>query len=380
MRTVLVLICSLYTGLIHAQQNFVLNPSFEEYYQCPTGIGQIKQAKFWTGFDTTGVLDCWPTYCNTCATSFNCSIPKSGYYYQSAHSGYAMILNQLYFDSSATNIALLGYIKGKLAKPLAKNTPYCVSFYINLAESSRYAINSIGAYIDNGSIDSVQGCLLPAGKFIPQIQNTSGFLTDTANWVKIESSFVAKGGERYITIGNFLDAAHTPHIKIPDNDFNNGSPVAGYLIDDVSVIAIDTKADAGPDTHVAEDSAFIGRPPEVGLECTWAVLGSSTVMGTGAGIKVKPSTTTSYVVTQILCGTVTRDTVKVDVWPAGINSVNGKEQVYSLSPNPVQQKLHLSQQVNDGRAVMVSIYEATGKQVYAGSLQFADNKAGVNVG
>ncbi|MEO6832696.1 MAG: T9SS type A sorting domain-containing protein, partial [Chitinophagaceae bacterium] len=99
-----------------------------------------------------------------------------------------------------------------------------------------------------------------------------------------------------------------------------------------------------------------------------------------AGIKVKPSTTTSYVVTQTLCGTVTRDTVRVDVWPAGVNSVNGKTQVYTLSPNPVQQTLHLSQQVNDGRAVLVSIYEATGKKVFSGSLQFADNKAGVNVG
>ncbi|MEO6831521.1 MAG: hypothetical protein ABI169_04945, partial [Chitinophagaceae bacterium] len=290
---------------------------------------------------------------------------------------------QLYSDESMPLPYLnqkRDYLQGRLYKILSAGKDYCISFYVNLAEASGYAIMNIGAYLDNGLIDTTTDIAAPQTQWHPQVSNTAGILSDTAAWVRIQGSFVAKGNEQFITIGNFKDKAHTTYVPVPLNHYNNGSNYTWYLIDDVSVIAIDTKADAGPDTHVAADSAFIGRPPEVGLECTWAVLGSSTVIGTGAGIKVKPIVTTSYVVTQTLCGTVTRDTVKVDVWPAGINSVNGKTQVYTLSPNPAQQTLHLSQQVNDGRAVMVSIYEATGKQVYAGSLQFADNKAGVNVG
>ncbi|MEO6832698.1 MAG: hypothetical protein ABI169_10855, partial [Chitinophagaceae bacterium] len=267
----LLFVCTFYSTVSFGQVNLVLNPSFEDYYLCPTGLGQIKQAKFWTGFDTTGASDCWPTYCNSCSSSNACSVPRSWYYFQNPHGGNAMILSQLYVDSSLPNIALLGYLKGKLTKPLIKNVNYCVSFFVNLAEFAKYAIKNIGAYLDDGSIDTVKGCVLPGGKFIPQIQNTSGFLTDTANWVKIEASFVAKGGERYITIGNFLDVAHTPNIVLPDNGRNDNGEIALYLIDDVSVIESGIKADAGPDTHVAEDSAFIGRPPEVGLECTWAV-------------------------------------------------------------------------------------------------------------
>ena len=34
-------------------------------------------------------------------------------------------------------------------------------------------------------------------------------LNDTLNWIKVSSSFIAIGGENYITIGNFRDTANT---------------------------------------------------------------------------------------------------------------------------------------------------------------------------
>jgi hypothetical protein len=100
-----------------------------------------------------------------------------------------------------------------------------------------FATDRIGACFSNDTIqnDSIYGYMLYQ---TPQIENTSGnFLTDKFMWTKISGSFVAVGGEQFLTIGNF------------HNDFNtNITPVSGgaspptadwsggyYYLDDVCV-------------------------------------------------------------------------------------------------------------------------------------------------
>jgi hypothetical protein len=218
-------------------------------------------------------------------------------------------------------------------------------------------------------------------KYSPQVVNTSGVITDTANWVKIAGSFVANGTEQFITIGNFKYNAHTTYVKMPDNPLQAAAKGTYYLVDDVSVIESDLPANAGPDKHVGKgDSVYIGRPREVGLECTWSVLGSTAIIGAGAGIWVKPAATTSYVVTQTLCGAMKKDTVRVEVWAAGVHSVNGEAQQYALSPNPGAGIVQLSQTAPDALPVSLSVYESSGRKVYHGSLLFSNGKASLDMG
>jgi hypothetical protein len=202
------------------------------------------------------------------------------------------------------------------------------------------------------------------------------------SWTRIEGSFVANGTERFITIGNFKNKTGTTIMEVPaDTRFTTGGVhYSGYLVDDVSIIESDVPASAGPDKHVGKgDSVYIGRPKEVGLECTWSVLDSSSVIGTGAGIWVKPAVTTSYVVTQTLCGTVKKDTVRVEVWAAGVHSVNGQAQQYMLSPNPGNGIIQLSQTAIDVLPVSLSVHESSGRQVYSGSISFHDGQASLDV-
>ena len=153
-----------------------------------------------------------------------------------------------------------------------------------------------------------------------------------------------------------------------------------YLVDDVSVIESDLPADAGPDRHIGkDDSTYIGRPKEVGLECSWSVLGSPTIVGKGAGIWVKPTTTTSYVITQTLCGQVKEDTVRVEVWGVGIASLKGQMQEYSIAPNPNEGAIHLQQAVNDDRPCLIEAYEVTGKRVFTSRSSFIDGRMGLNL-
>src|SRR5690606_10296844 len=149
------------------------------------------------------------------------------------------------------------------------------------------------------SIDTASECWRPQTRYTPQVSNQGGIISDTMRWTKIEGSFVATGNEQFITLGNFKDNAATTKLFMPQTIYATHYPdtFSAYLIDDVSLVESGTKADAGPDTHVGYgDSVYIGLPSSEAIWNSWSVLGSSTVIGEGPGIWVKPTVTTSYVV------------------------------------------------------------------------------------
>jgi hypothetical protein len=156
---------------------------------------------------------------------------------------------------------------------------------------------------------------------------------------------------------------------------------SAYLIDDVSVVETGTKADAGPDTHVGYgDSVYIGLPSSEAIWNSWSVVGSSTVIGEGPGIWVKPTVTTRYVVTQTLCGQTTRDTVEVQVWPTGVSSsVRGKTQGYTISPNPNDGFFVLRQSVAEDKLVEVEVHSVLGAVVYKGLARFENGVASLRL-
>lgn len=389
MRQLLFLILVAYSSCISAQVNLVKNGDFEKYITCPYTVDQLRIANGWTPIDTMTVdLEymsnplCTAEYLNSCTTTPAISIPDNTYGYQYPHSGNGMVAMGVYENVSGFNIIpeyRRDYIQTKLSKPLTIGKSYCVSFFTVATEISGFAIKDISAYLDNGAIDSTSHCGLPQTQVNPQITNVAGPITDTLHWTKVEGSFIATGTERFITIGNFRDTTTTTKIRVPYNGRNGYDFGTCYFIDDVAIVESDLAADAGPDTHVANDSVYIGRPMSDAIWCDWRVLGSSTIIGQGPGINVKPKVRTRYVVTQNLCGNITRDTVTVDVWPAGVNNVNGKEQRYVLTPNPVQGVIHVSQSIVDERPVQLSLCEASGRVVYSQSVQFQNGQCSVDL-
>ena len=328
--------------MVQGQVNYVLNPSFEQYSQCPYDVDQIKFSLFWSSIDTVAFDPlCSPEYCNNCCTNLIAGVPANSRFYQFPRTGNGMAQVVMFFDESYVNGHKRDYLQGRFYKPLTVSKSYCVTFYVNQEEVSEYSIANIGAYLDNGSIDNIDSnaCALPQTTYTPQIVNTSGIITDDVNWVKIEGTFIAIGTERFITIGNFKDFSHTMY-----SPFNiaAGSNLSAYLIDDVSVIESNTHAYAGNDTVVTiGDSAFIGLH-ELGWDCSWFVQGSSTVIGTGAGIWVHPSPGANhYVIQQKLCGAITYDTVNVYASPAGVTPI-GYTPHYTVYPNPVKDEVTIT--------------------------------------
>ena len=203
------------------------------------------------------------------------------------------------------------YLQGRLYKPLTAGKSYCVSFYLNLTEHTTYATNKMGAYLDDGSIDTVSICSKPITHVRPQMF-TNDVIADTMNWVKIEGSFTATGTERFITLGNFFPIDSITYI---DALLGWSHQWAYYLIDDVSVVATDAKANAGTDRWVEQTKSIQIGPVEDstarGMDCKWYYKGK--LIDSGNVISVNASTikyaVDTYVVVQNVCGNITRDTM-----------------------------------------------------------------------
>ncbi|MEI2759209.1 MAG: T9SS type A sorting domain-containing protein [Bacteroidia bacterium] len=220
----------LFLSLKANAQNLVLNPSFEDTIAC-TGT-YAMQCKYWY-WATYGSPDYFSEQPDIfCGTS---SVPQSGVGYQYARTGIAYVgLATLMQPSNPNYLNRREYIGGELSDTLKQGHEYCVSFYVSVAEELKYVTDGIGLYL---SVDSAVDYTINTNlSFVPQISNPAGnIIYDTLNWVQISGTYIATGGEKYLTIGNFKDNANTMIDSI-----NNSVPQSQYesylFIDDVSVI------------------------------------------------------------------------------------------------------------------------------------------------
>jgi len=205
----------------------VPNPSFENYSPCPL-LGQFSCLN-WNNPNA-----CSPDYFNYCTNGNIVGVPNNSFGFQYAHTGdaYAGI-----FALQIPNTDGREYIQSQLLSTLDTGKNYCVSFYVSCANRSNTAITEIGLYFSNNPIFSSISCTI--FNVNPQIISPAGvYLNDTVNWYKIEGTYTALGGERYITIGNFKNDVST------DTTYWNNHPTgcnpcyyeSYYYIDDVSVM------------------------------------------------------------------------------------------------------------------------------------------------
>jgi hypothetical protein len=386
---VLLLICAPLLP-VGAQINLVKNPSFERLVSCPHMISLVSYANDWSAIvDTTYLLDsewvhydslgsiyrydcnCFPYFCNSCDSSSEdpsgfATVPHGIFWNHFPHSGKGMMWVIMY-DYDPMDCDARMYLQGRLYHSLEVGKSYCVTYYVLNTFSSSVGCNNIAAYLDNGTIDTAHECGF-VHREVPQIILDS-IIIDTVNWTKIQGSFVATGNERFITIGNFSDSAHTSILP-----FNSaGQPnFAAYLIDDVSVIANDAVADAGPDrvTSPLGDSVWVGDTAADYLPCYWYVNGVL-ADSNKSGFKVHPDSTTTYVMALEVCGNVTYDTAVVYVFPAGLAEPNKLPvQQYALSPNPNNGSFKLMQASADGLPVRLEVLNTVGQSVYESQLVF----------
>ena len=226
MKKFIICLC-LISSVKATSQNLVLNPSFEDTITCPIGTWAM-QCRYW--YSASGGS---PDYFSEqpdifCGTSY---VPQSGGGYQYARTGIAYVGLGVYTKHVSPNhINRREYVGGELSDTLKQGHEYCVSFYVSVAEEFKYVVDGIGLYL---SVDSAVDYTINTNlSFMPQISNPAGnIIYDTLNWVQISGTYIANGGEKYLTIGNFKDDANTAI------DSTSASLIESYFfIDDVSVI------------------------------------------------------------------------------------------------------------------------------------------------
>ncbi|WP_113662363.1 T9SS type A sorting domain-containing protein [Pedobacter nanyangensis] len=372
MRTSLLITIAIICACLTTQAqiiNYVKNPSFEDTVKCPDGWSQISYAKHWScAVDTIDNPPYAPEYFNVCAKSiYQAGIPENTGGYQFPNTGNAYVGLHTYYDKtmplppSIIPPNFRDYAQGRLHKHLKTGQTYCVSFWVVMGEASAYGQNKIGAYLDDGSINARDTPGAEITDVIPQVFSTE-IIKDTFNWTKVEGSFVASGNETHITLGCF---AKNEDVDTFHNIWGGLIQYSYFYFDDVSVIPIDYKANAGPDCHVPEGGTVeIGNPDTTafGLDCKWYHKGM--LIDSGVRIIVPANTlvgaTDTYVVVQTICGNITRDTVTV--YTAALGVKHWEKKAVQVYPNPSDGRFSISADVPGD--VSLRVYDLQGRLVH----------------
>ncbi len=372
-KQILVMFYLLIPSKIVSQVNAVGNPSFEDYYSCSLP-NYVSRAKYWNSIDSAK-LGYAGKYFNTCLSN----VPSNANTFQYPRTGNAYILGTQFCATGCSPPVLRQYPKNRLIVPLISGKTYCVKMYVSIANTSPYGNDAFGMYFTNSSIDTTSQCGLPLTYLTPQVKNPTGnIIIDTLNWIEVSGTYTATGNEIYLVLGNFISDGSV------NKTFINGTFPGIWTdvaYDDVSVIDFNLAAYAGPDKNInLGDSAFIGRPPEIGLECTWS---SGTVsIGSGGGIWVKPPSagTYSYIVTQNICGLIKKDTVNVNVSPGFVSENELFSQSIRIYPQPAKDLLNISLNYFYEKRIEIKIIDVTGREIERKELLVENSKAQLGLG
>lgn len=240
-------------------QNFVSNGSFEEKLTCPKEINQFDYLDIVANWEqpTKGTVD----YLNSCNKS-SLGVPKNIFGYMPAKDGKAYIGMYCYskhpFFYAPFGNNYREYFETKLNAPLVNNKVYCVKMYVAFSKESSVAIDGMGMYLSKTKIQHKSDKVF---RYSPQISNKEGhFLDDSNTWVPICGIYQAKGGEQYLTIGNFKTDAQ---IKKKYGKITWASDETSYYyIDDVSVIEVSDSSQCDCKTAYNTQRVILTQKPK----------------------------------------------------------------------------------------------------------------------
>jgi hypothetical protein len=351
---------------VGSSQNLVSNGSFENIASCTLGAGTISFATGWSGVSSPDLL-------NICSASSSYSVPINGRGSQVSYegSGYGFVVTY----ASPPSVDVREYIQSQLISSLTQNTKYYLSFQISFADIFQSASDGIGAYFSMDTIygqgvgqiiDSVPQVLVPAG--IP--------IVDKTNWIQVDGCFIAKGGESFLTIGNFK---HDNDLTI--QNLGGSSPFGGYYLDDVQLHKIPAfKSDSN---HFIcsgiVDSVFLdlSDTSEVTTYSWFPTNGLTSP--TSPKTWAKPTVTTTYTLSQYTpCDTSTIDvTVYVDCDSiVSVESLNFPLSNFKLFPNPNNGEFNIV--LENYNNAEIEIFNVLGELVYQSKLTNRTSTININ--
>jgi hypothetical protein len=348
--------------------NYVSNGSFESL-NSNSITSLYNTVNYWQPIDTGKFCD----YLITTRQPISNAPGAFGYQYPRTGDNY---IGSTFFCANCS-FNPRGYPRNRLKSFLQSGKTYCVKFHVVNTNNSPFAIENFGAYFGTSQMDTINYCNIPLTYLTPQVINTNGIITDTMNWVPITGTFVANGNEKYLVLGNFKSDSQTNTVLI--NPTFSATIVNDVCIDDVSCIDIDLPAYAGPDAWILPgDSVFIGRQPDVGIDeaCMWFKMPNTTIaIDTVAGLWVKPTVTTSYLVRQEICGNVKWDLVTVYISATGSEEYQSVTDNLKVYPQPASNEISLSLNIKQPEEFKeIEIYNNLGSLIKEEEVEFVNKE------
>jgi len=212
------------------EKNLVPNGSFETIEGKLKALGCIENAEGW--YSPTGVrADIYTPSKKIPAID----VPVNTYGKEDPKDGesYAGIVAFSYGNKVPRS-----YVYTKLESPLKKGQKYCVKFYVSLAETSKYASNQVGVHFSSKPLATDQKVSVIEKTHVLQAENK--VFNAMYNWDEVCAEYVAEGGEKFLTIGNFTSDEDTKSEKNKKSkEYSDQFIQAYYYLDDVSVIALE---------------------------------------------------------------------------------------------------------------------------------------------
>lgn len=251
-RTLLVIILSACWVLQSRAQNLVANPSFEEMEICPGNytLSELKAIKgWWQASEGT------PDYFNSCSTK--AGVPNNTFGSQEAKEGKAY--SGLVLFSYANSTTYREYIQTKLSRPLNAGEMVCIELYISAAEKCSYVADGLGVVLSKEKIKHIRKGVI-GGQTMAMSNPGLNMLDDTENWNLLSDVYIAKGGEEYITIGNFKTDKELKIIRRTEDLGKNANTNWAYVyLDNVSVKPIKEKAECSCENEIL--AGMVVDPP-----------------------------------------------------------------------------------------------------------------------
>lgn len=221
----------IFSTLAAFSQNLVPNPGFEEFTTCPQGINAQKNhqeiAPHWYA-PTQGTPDLY----NKCSLYMGIQ-NVTGFTKPYAGAGFAGLI---VWEGKR---GFREYLQVRLTEPLQADQVYTISFYYKLSSYSKYCADRIGLALTDTAAFYKSAKPIPIQPTFTKIK-AKALDAYTGTWELLETTYTAKGGEKYLTIGNFHDNVTTQTTAL--TFLKTVEPMlaeaAYYYIDEVSITAL----------------------------------------------------------------------------------------------------------------------------------------------
>jgi hypothetical protein len=214
-----------------------MNPGFEQKSGCPSKSGQVSLALYWASPNNGS-----PDYFNDCSPGYEYSTEFNRKGGQLPHEGHGYAGLQFY---NMNRNEYYEYMEGRFDSALVAGQLYCISAYVSLGNVS-YAFQELGAVLSVTKLNSD----IPVKMNLPYTSLSNGsYLVDQDQWMCIKGVYKARGGETFVTIGDFSKGDsfwYTPAQSKTDSVFKSSY----YFIDDISVTPVSNQAECNCPTKV----------------------------------------------------------------------------------------------------------------------------------